>query len=120
MAPASISFDFKWHPDNFCSGEPEEGKPLEVITGTCLTETFLKYSNQSLSSNIYGVNVKELGLLLIRSMSTVTAIAQQKPFIFMNESVGQGKGTPSGYVTDFFGRHLSDVIAPTDGVILYM
>jgi predicted deacylase len=30
------------------------------------------------------------------------------------------KGMLLGYVTDFFGKHLSDVIAPTDGVVLYM
>jgi predicted deacylase len=30
------------------------------------------------------------------------------------------KGMQLGYVTDFFGKHLSDVIAPTDGVVLYM
>jgi len=30
------------------------------------------------------------------------------------------KGMLLGYVTDFFGNHLSDVIAPADGVVLYM
>jgi predicted deacylase len=30
------------------------------------------------------------------------------------------KGMLLGYVTDFFGNHLSDIIAPADGVVLYM
>lgn len=30
------------------------------------------------------------------------------------------KGMLLGYITDFFGNHLSDIIAPADGVVLYM